>query len=172
VDIVETIIGQQLSNKVADVLASRFHALFPQPLQPQDVLHASVEQLRACGISYAKIAAIQGAAQAALDGSLELEHISHMTDDEIRDHLVQLRGVGEWTADMLLIFSLQRQDVFSVKDLGLRTAISRLYGIEREDTLAILTISGKWSPYRSLASRYLWMSLENETKTPDKEISE
>ena len=160
-DLVETIIGQQLSNKVADVLLARFYILVQQPLQPDALLALPAESIRACGISYAKITAIHGAAQALVNNTLQPAEIPTMTDQEVVDHLIQLRGVGRWTAQMLLMFSLQRPDIFSSGDLGLRTAVSRLYEVERTDIARIEEVASQWSPYRSLASRYLWMSLEN-----------
>jgi DNA-3-methyladenine glycosylase II len=90
--------------------------------------------------------------------------LKNKNDEEVIAELVQIVGVGQWTAEMLLMFSLQRPDIFSVGDLGLRSAISKLYGIDRENRAAILELSQQWSPYRTLASRYLWASLENTPK--------
>jgi DNA-3-methyladenine glycosylase II len=105
---------------------------------------------------------MRSAADAALSGLVDFEALASRTDEEVAVELLQIVGVGQWTAEMLLIFSLGRPDVFSVGDLGIRTAISRLYGIDREDRAAMAKLAEKWSPYRSLACRYLWASLENK----------
>jgi DNA-3-methyladenine glycosylase II len=161
-DLIESIISQQLSTKVADVILARVYQLLPQhQFTPRAVLELETETVRACGVSYSKIRYFKAVAQAALDGSVDFDHLDQLTDEEVVASLTQIVGVGPWTAEMMLIFSLHRPDVFSVGDLGLRTAVSKLYGIDREDRVAILGVSRQWSPYRSLASRYLWLSLNN-----------
>ena len=161
--VVESIISQQLSVKVADVIFDRFIQLFPDGhFVPTAVIDLEPEQIRQCGISYAKVRYIRSAAEASLSGLVDFEALPELEDQAVIAELIKIHGVGQWTAEMLLISALQRPDVFSVGDLGLRTAVSRLYGIEREDKKAILSKAEQWAPYHSLASRYLWMSLDNK----------
>lgn len=162
-DLVSSIISQQLSVKVADVILQRVRALLPNDaITPQTILKADQEALRACGMSYAKIRYVRSSADAALSGLVDFEKLPEKSDEQAVAELVQISGVGQWTAEMLLIFSLARPDVFSIGDLGLRSAVSKLYGVDREDRVKILKISEQWSPYRSLACRYLWKSLDNK----------
>lgn len=168
VDLVESIISQQLLVRVADVIMARIYNLVPKhQLTPESILAVDPEALRACGVSYAKIKYIRSAADAALSGLVNFAGLKTKNDEEVVAELIQIVGVGQWTAEMLLMFSLQRPDVFSVGDLGLRTAIFKLYGIERENRVAMLELSERWSPYRTLASRYLWANLENTPKIND-----
>ncbi len=166
-DLIESIINQQLSGKAAATIFGRFKKLFGTKNfpKPKDIFKVSDEKIRACGISYSKIKYIKGICQAIVDKSLDVKKILSLSDEEVIIELTKLKGVGRWTAEMILIFSLQRPDVFSTGDLGLRTAVSKLYKIDREDKEKIEKISKKWSPYRSLASRLLWRSLDNKPKT-------
>ena len=161
-DLVSTIISQQLSTKAADTIYRRFldifEGKFPTPRQLLDIEEAKVRQ---AGISYSKISYIKGIAAAITEGSLDLANIATLADEEVVVNLTKLKGVGRWTAEMILMFSLYRQDVFSMGDLGLRTAVSRLYGVDRDDLVKIAAISDKWHPYRTLACRLLWKSLDN-----------
>jgi len=165
-DLIESIINQQLSGKAAATIFGRFKNLFKTKTFPlsQDILKISDDKIRSCGISYSKIKYIKGICQAIIDGSLNVKKISTLSDEEVIIELTKLNGVGQWTAEMILIFSLGRQDVFSTGDLGLRTAVSKLYNVDREDIKRIEKISKRWSPYRSLAARLLWRSLDNRSK--------
>ena len=161
-DLISSIISQQLSIKAADAIEKRVRTLMAdERLTPQSILDADQESLRGCGLSYAKIKYVRSAADAALSGLVDFENLDRLSDEEVISELVQIAGVGQWTAEMMLMFSLQRPDVFSVGDLGLRNAVSRLYGVDRDDRVAILQLSERWAPYRTMASRYLWASLEN-----------
>lgn len=162
-DIIESIISQQLSVKAADTIFKRFLFLFGNkfPILKQ-ILSKSDDDIRSCGISYSKIKYIKGVAQAVLDKKIDLDNLHNLTDEEVINVLVALKGIGRWTTEMLLIFSLAREDIFSLGDIGLRNAVSRLYNVDRDDLKGIEKISRSWSPYRSLASRYLWRSLDNE----------
>lgn len=157
------IVGQQLSGQVARILFSRFLSLFPgrQFPRPAEVLSLPDEKIRACGVSWAKVRYLKSAAAAVVDGSLNFRRLRRLSDDEVHRRLLQVKGVGPWTAEMFLIFSLHRPDVFSVGDLGLRTAVAKLYRIRRDNLKKIERISKRWKPYRSFACRYLWASLEN-----------
>ncbi len=161
--LVEAIISQQLSNKAADTIIARFRQLFkqsgfPTPLQ---VLRMSDDKIRAAGLSYGKISYIKDLAKAIESKQLNMRRLIRLTDEEVIVHLTQVKGIGRWTAEMFLMFSLERPDVFSHGDLGLRNAIQKLYGFKRPPTVKqIEKIVIKWSPHRTLASRYLWRSLD------------
>lgn len=162
-DLLEAIVGQQLSGKAASTIFGRFLALFPkkQVPKPADVLALAEDSLRSCGLSRQKISYLRSLSEEIISGRLELEVLHALADEDVVQALTKVKGIGRWTAEMFLIFSLGRPDTFSVGDLGLRTAVRNLYGVDREDKIKIEEISKKWSPYRSLASLYLWKSLEN-----------
>lgn len=159
-DLIEIVTGQQLSMKAADTIFKRFLGLFPGQPQPADVLIVSIDQLRSIGLSNSKAIYIQNIAQAVSSGNLSLDQFEKLTDDEIKKELIKIKGLGPWSAEMFLMFSLKRPDVFSVGDLGLRTAIENLYGIKRDNLKKIEKLSQTWRPHRTLACRLLWASLE------------
>lgn len=164
-DIIESIISQQLSVKAAATISHRFKSLYGAKFPtPQQIVDTPDLDIRGRGISFSKIKYIKGVAQAILDGELDLEKLPTLSDEEVLVELVKLKGIGQWTAEMILIFTFRRPDVFSVGDLGLRTAVSKLYGIDRDDLEAIEKLSLTWSPYRSTVARYLWKSLDNAPK--------
>lgn len=161
-EVVRAIIRQQLSVKAAPAIEGRFISLLPEgSIEPDHILTLDKNKLRECGISHAKVKYITSAAVAAKDGTVDFSALADKSNDQVIDELIQIHGVGQWTAEMILIFNLGRPDIFSLGDLGLRNAISRLYGVDRNDLDSIASISKKWSPHRSLASRYLWKSLNN-----------
>jgi len=163
--IIETVAGQQLSVKAAAAIIGRVRDLFPQRKPtPHAVLACTEEDLRAAGLSGAKVRSVREIAEAIESKRVDLEALRTLPDDEVTTELCRLRGIGPWTAEMLLIFDLGRPDVFSAGDLGLRTAVSRLYGIDRDDLPTIIALSGQWSPYRSYACHYLWKSLDNKPR--------
>jgi DNA-3-methyladenine glycosylase II len=164
-DLVKAILSQQLSNKAASTIINRFLALFSDSsLNPQEILLISDDKLKAVGISRQKISYLKNLSENISLGALVIDSLQELPDEEVITKLTQVKGIGRWTAEMFLIFSLGRQDVFSLGDLGLRSAVSHLYGIGREERAAMEIISRKWSPYRSYASLMLWRSLENESK--------
>lgn len=158
------IIGQQLSGKVVRVIHSRFLGLFPKnklPL-PKDVLMLSDKKIRSCGCSWAKVGYLKSLAECVESGQLNLKSLHRVSDEEAREQLLRVKGIGPWTAEMFLIFSLQRPDIFSVGDLGLRSAVSRLYKVRKDDFKKIEKISERWKPFRSFACRYLWESIDTK----------
>lgn len=161
--IVRNIIGQQLSNRPAEIILKRFTGLFPQGdfPRPEQVTKMPDDKLRACGMSWAKVKYIKNLSQAVINREINFEEIINMPDEEVIEVLTKVKGIGKWTAEMILIFYLGREDVFSVGDLGLRTAVAKLYNVEREDLKAIEEISQNWKPYRSYASRILWKFKDN-----------
>jgi DNA-3-methyladenine glycosylase II len=163
-DVVSSVISQQLSVKAASTIQGRFETLFGHFPTPEEIIKMDQEKIRACGISYPKVRYIKGIALAVIEKSINLIDLPNLPNEKVIEELVKLKGVGKWTAEMLLIFSLAREDVFSFGDLGLRTAVANLYVVDRDDLLAIEAITSKWSPYRSYASRYLWKSLDNSPK--------
>ncbi len=162
VSLCREIIGQQLSGKVADVIFSRFEKLFSgKKITPQTVLKCSEEILRSIGMSWAKARFIRDLAQKVVDQSVQLAHLDQLSDDEVVKELTNVKGIGPWTAEMFLMFTLGREDVFSFGDLGLAKAIQKLYNLKKKPTRKQLEkITKKWSPYRTHAARILWESLE------------
>jgi DNA-3-methyladenine glycosylase II len=163
--LVVAIVNQQLSGKAADTILKRFIALFPEKKfpKPEDVLAMSSAKMRKAGLSKMKVSFIKDLARHVIAKSVDFRKMGRLTDDEVIEHLVRVKGIGRWTAEMFLIFSLAREDVFSYGDLGLRNAIRKLYGLKVHPTPAQAEkISSAWKPYRSLASRYLWASLDNK----------
>lgn len=160
-DLVESIISQQLSGKAADTIYKRFLALFEAKFpSPQQILEMETEKLRGAGMSYSKASYIKNIAQAFLNKELDVNKLKKMADEEVIKELTKIKGIGRWTAEMTLIFTLKREDVFSLGDAGLRRAIKNLYKINKEKD--ILELAEKWKPKRSSACWYLWRSLKNE----------
>jgi DNA-3-methyladenine glycosylase II len=161
-DLVDSIISQQLSIKAAGTILKRFVALFPDgKVTPQAVLEMDAKTIREAGISFGKISYIKDLATKTEASGILFEQFEIMTDEEIIEELVKVKGIGRWTAEMFLMFTMGRPDVFSYGDLGLRNAIRKLYGFEEEPTRDEAgEIAEKWKPYRTLACRYLWKSLE------------
>ncbi|OGG05717.1 hypothetical protein A2872_04725 [Candidatus Gottesmanbacteria bacterium RIFCSPHIGHO2_01_FULL_42_12] len=161
--IVGNIIGQQLSNKPAEIIKTRFRNLFSKKTfpSPKEVLNMSDEKLRACGMSWAKVRYIKNLSQAVTDKTIDIKELSLLDDEKVIESLIKIKGIGRWTAEMILIFHLAREDVFSVGDLGLRTAVAKLYNLDRSDLKKIEKISWNWKPYRSFASRFLWKYLDS-----------
>lgn len=163
--LVEAIVSQQLSIKASDTIFRRFIALTPGKTfpMPREILKTPTAKMRKCGLSGMKVAFIKDLAKKTLDGSLDFKHMNAMTDEEVIEHLTSVKGIGRWTAEMFLIFSLGRDDVFSYGDLGLRKALQRIYKMKKPPTPAQAEkITARWRPYRSLGSRYLWASIDNK----------
>lgn len=162
--LVRAIAYQQLHGRAAEAILSRFFALYPNsafPL-PAEVLATEETLLRACGFSAAKIASIRGIAAAVLAGQIPpLALAATLSDEELIARLVQLRGVGRWTVEMLLIFTLGRPDVLPVDDFGVREGWRVLKSLsEQPKPKALAEIGKAWSPYRTAAAWYLWRAAE------------
>jgi len=157
------IVFQQLSGKAAGTIYSRFNALFPEGSpHPDAVLATSDEQLRAVGLSRQKIGYMRDLSSKVASGELPLEAVEHMADDDLIAHLVQVKGIGRWTAQMFLMFRLGRPDVLPELDLGIQNAIRKAYRMRKRPTpKQVKRVGAKWSPHSSVASWYLWRSLEN-----------
>lgn len=158
------IIGQQLSVKAAATIYQRLLALNnSDSLTPDNILKFTEQELRRCGISYAKIRALKDLAAKVSDGTVDLEALNHLTDEQVIETLCGVRGIGRWTAEMFLLFSLGREDIYSYGDAGLMRALQTIYQLGSTPTREeIDKIIHKWSPYKSFASRILWRSLDNE----------
>lgn len=163
--LVRAIIGQQLSTKVARVMNDRLLERYAgRPPFPAEVLAEDPEELRAAiGLSRMKVAFLRSLAEHVEDGSLELERMGELSDEDVIAELVAVKGIGEWTAHMFLIFHLERPDVLPVGDLGVRSAIRTAYELEELPGPTEMTrIAEPWRPHRSTAARFLWRSLDNE----------
>ncbi len=165
--LVDAIISQQLSTKVAEVILNRFKALFAPGRfpRPEQILATPDETIRAVGMSNGKVAFIKDLAAKTEDGTIKLRGLARMSDDEIIEMLTGVKGIGVWTAHMFLIFSLGRLDVLPVGDLGIRRGVERLYGLDHlpnaEEIEQVAEERG-WRPYCSVASWYLWRSGEEK----------
>ena len=162
VDLVDSIISQQLSGKAAATIFGRFKKLFSNgQITVSKLIKLDDEQIRQAGISYSKIKYIKGIAEEIKNKKLNLENLENLTDGEVIEELIKLKGVGVWTAEMFLMFTLQRDDIFSAGDLGLQNAMIKLYKLKDKPSKEVLIkLSNKWSPHRTFASRILWRSLE------------
>lgn len=161
-----SIMSQQLSTKVAAVIYNRFLALFEgkEPL-PQQILDTPFEKLRGIGLSNAKVNYVKNVAQFELDFGMDTKKLHKMDNEEVIAYLTQIKGVGRWTTEMLLMFALGREDVFAVDDLGIQNAMIKLYKLDNSDKKQLredlLRISQKWSPYRTYACLHLWQWKDN-----------
>lgn len=159
--LLRAIVGQQLSTKAARTIYLRVLDLFGGTTPtPEQLLEASEEDLRGCGLSGRKTEYVRDLAAHVLSGELDLDRLDRLGDEEVIEEIVAVRGLGRWTAEMFLLFHLQRPDVLSGGDLGIRKAIQLEYGLEEMPTpTRTVEIGERWSPHRSLASLYLWESL-------------
>jgi len=161
--LLRAIVGQQLSTKAARTIYGRILDLFDGSTpSPEQLLEAEESDLRAAGLSGRKVEYIRDLASHVIEGELELERLDQLEDAEVIEEIVAVRGLGVWTAEMFLLFHLERPDVLSGGDLGIRKAVQIEYGLEEMPAPAkVLEIGEPWRPHRSLASLYLWESLAN-----------
>jgi DNA-3-methyladenine glycosylase II len=159
--LLRAIVGQQLSTKAARTIYLRVLDLFDGDTpSPERLLEASEGDLRGAGLSGRKVEYVRDLASHVLSGELELDRLDALSDEEAIEEMVAVRGLGRWTAEMFLIFHLERPDVLSGGDLGIRKAVQIEYGLEEMPTpQRVVEIGEAWRPYRSLASLYLWESL-------------
>lgn len=156
-----SIMSQQLSTKVAAIIFNRFLALYngKEP-KPQQVLDTPFEQLRGIGLSNAKVQYVQNVASFCIEHKITDKQLQKLSNEEIIDLLTQIKGVGKWTVEMLLMFSLARTDVFAVDDLGIQQAMIKLYNLDNNNKKLLkekmIAISTKWQPYRTYACLHLW----------------
>jgi len=153
--LVHSIVGQQISAKAAVTVWKRLQEYFCE-ITPQKIAAATAAEIQQCGLSMRKASYIKGIGEAVVKGELNIGEFPQLTDGEIIERLSALNGIGVWTAEMLLIFSLERPDVVSWGDLAIRRGIMRLYGLKKLDKAAFERYKKRYSPYGSVASLYLW----------------
>jgi DNA-3-methyladenine glycosylase II len=164
-----SIMSQQLSTKVAAVIYNRFLALYKNNKPtPQQIIGTPLETLRSIGLSNAKAQYVQNVCRFFIDEKITDAKLHKMSNEVLIKYLSSIKGVGQWTVEMILMFTLGREDVFALDDLGIQQSVARLYGLDATDKKALkakmLELSAKWSPYRTYACRYLWGWKDNEPK--------
>jgi DNA-3-methyladenine glycosylase II len=164
-----SIMSQQLSVNVARVIYKRFLDLFEdgQPT-PEKILALKPELLRSIGLSNAKVGYVQNVARFAVEKGMDRKVLSKMSNEEVIEYLTEIKGVGRWTVEMLLMFTLGREDVFAVDDNGIQNAMHGLYSLNKKNKKKfkekMISISKDWSPYRTYACLYLWAWKDNAVK--------
>lgn len=165
-ELIDSIISQQLSVKAAATIERRFKELFDTDLpEPEAILAKSIDELRTAGLSNAKANYIRDLAQHVLDGKLQFDKFSDLSNQEIIDELTAVKGIGEWTAHMFLMFCMGRLDVLAIGDLGIRNGIQKLYGLDHVPSPSEVTgiaTAHNWHPYETAACWYIWHSLDNK----------
>ena len=160
-----SIMSQQLSTKVARVIKQRFIDLYEGEPTPQQIIDTPFEKLRAIGMSNAKTNYVQNVARFEMEHGLDHKKLAKMSNEEVIAYLTQIKGVGRWTTEMLLMFALCREDVFAPDDLGLQNAVIGLYDLKHRKKKIMLSkivkIAEQWSPYRTYACMYLWRWKDN-----------
>jgi len=165
--LIRSIVYQQLSGKSASIIYERFLDLFVFDIypEPKDILAVSIETLRSSGLSYQKVNYIRDLSEKWQDGTMNLTDIDSMTDEEISSELIKVKGIGQWTADMFLMFTLGRPDVFPFGDLGIQKGIMIITNMNRLPTQKEMERkTKKWQPYRTVASWYLWKLVDGPFK--------
>jgi len=167
-ELVESIISQQLSVKAGASIVKKFVALFGENFpSPQAILDKNIDELRTAGLSRAKASYVQDLAQHVLDGRITFNHLDSMTNEEIIKELTAVKGIGEWTVHMFLMFCVGRMDVLAMGDLGIKNGIWKLYGFNHLPTpteVQEIAVKNNWHPYESIACWYVWQSLDNAPK--------
>lgn len=167
-----SIMSQQLSTKVARVIKQRFLDLYGGEPTAQQIIDTAFEKLRAIGLSNAKVNYVQNVARFEIEKGMDHQKLAKMSDEEVIGYLTQIKGVGRWTTEMLLMFALGREDLFAIDDLGLQQAVIRLYDLKHRKkkimNARILKIAEQWSPYRTYACLYLWRWKDNPPVTNGK----
>lgn len=157
--LISSIIGQQLSVKAANTIFSRVKNLC-NGVSPQNIISLADDELRNAGVSRPKIKYIKHLSKEIINNRINLNSLFFLSDEEVVSELTKIKGIGRWTAEMFMIFSLGRLDIFSTSDAGLRRAIKWLYNVDDSIEISLLNgISDNWKPYRSIASLYLWESI-------------
>ena len=171
--LMSSIMSQQLSTKVADTIRKRFLAIYENRVPTAaEVLATPFETLRSIGLSNAKARYVHNVAQFAIEHGMDHRKLGKMDNEEVIAYLTQIKGVGRWTSEMLLMFGLGREDVFAIDDWGIQNAMIGIYKLDRNDKKAfresLIRISAKWSPYRTYACMHLWRWKDNSPLKPVK----
>lgn len=165
-ELVESIISQQLSVKAAATILKRFKELFSTDFPvPEDLLATDIEVLRSVGLSRQKASYIKDLATRVLEGSVQFSHLDSLSNQEVIDELVQIKGVGVWTVHMFLLFCMGRLDVLPTGDLGIKNGMYKLYALAEKPSpqdMEMIALNNSWHPYESVASWYIWHSLDNQ----------
>ena len=165
-ELVESIISQQLSVKAAATILKRFRELFTSEFpSPVEILQKDIETYRSVGLSRQKASYIRDLAEKVIEGTVKFDHLDTLTNEEVIAELTQIKGVGVWTVHMFLIFCMGRFDVLPTGDLGIRNGIQKLYGLQErpgDAEIEALARTHHWHPYESIASWYVWHSLDNK----------
>lgn len=157
-----SIVNQQLSGKAADKIFERFQNLFPKKkITPSYLLKLSDQKIRNVGLSWSKVNYLKDLARKTEEKEILLEKLPGLDDAKVVEELTKVKGLGKWSAEMFLMFSLAREDIFSTRDLGLKRAIEKIYNVSNPSGEYIEKISTKWTPYRTWAARTLWKFLDN-----------
>lgn len=166
-ELVESIIGQQLSVKAAATIRDRFVQLFGHFPSPEEILACDFEELKSVGLSRPKTNYIRDLAGHVIDGTVRFDHLDDLSNQQIIDELTTVKGIGEWTVHMFMIFCMGRTDVLAHGDLGIRMGLRQLYGLDElpaRDEVEDIARRGGWAPYQSIACWYVWQSLDNAPK--------
>jgi DNA-3-methyladenine glycosylase II len=160
-----SIVSQQLSTKVATVIKNRFIDLYGGEPTPQQIVDTPFAKLRGVGMSNAKVSYVQNVARFEMEKGMDHKKLNKLSNEEVIEYLTQIKGVGRWTTEMLLMFALCREDIFAIDDLGIQNAMIGLYKLDNTDKKKLkedlLRISKKWSPYRTYACMYMWRWKDN-----------
>lgn len=160
----ESIVYQQLNGKAAATIFARLEALAGSPVTPKGILAVTETQMRSAGLSKQKLGYIRDLATKTSDGTVQFERLADMSDDDVIEHLTQIKGIGTWTAHMFLMFALRRPNVLPTGDYGVQMAIKKAYNKRKLPNPAqMLKLAKCWEPYRSAACWYLWRSLDIKT---------
>lgn len=165
--LVRSIISQQLSVKAADTIERRFCALFEGESfpTPEAILTKNIDQLRSAGLSRGKATYVRDLAQHVIDGKITFDHLDALSNEDVIRELTAVKGIGEWTAHMFLMFCMGRLDILPIGDLGIKNGIQKLYGLKKQpdtDTMVRIAKKNHWHPYESIACWYVWFSLGNK----------
>ncbi|OGM59133.1 hypothetical protein A3A75_02850 [Candidatus Woesebacteria bacterium RIFCSPLOWO2_01_FULL_39_10] len=159
-ELVGEIIGQQLSGRVADVIYERLKGRVKGRLTPKKILFLNDQNLRDCGMAWAKVRSIKDLAQRIKDRKLHIRKLNKLTDEEVMKELIAVKGIGRWTAEMFLMFTLGRPDIFPDDDLGIRKGTTKLLNKDLSQN-EMIEFAERWKPYRTVASWYVWKNLNN-----------
>src|SRR3989344_913728 len=159
-DLVDAICSQQLSGKAAKTIFERVKVACGNRITPGQIKKLRTEELRKCGLSYAKCSYVKDLAGRVESEKLKIKNLDKLPDEEVADELVAVKGIGRWTAEMFLMFSLARPDIFPIDDLGIKKGVEKLTK-QRLEGPALAKFGERWAPYRTVASWYVWRSLEN-----------
>ncbi|KKQ53401.1 MAG: hypothetical protein UT40_C0031G0007 [Candidatus Woesebacteria bacterium GW2011_GWA1_39_21b] len=159
--LVGEIIGQQLSGRVADVIYDRLKNKVKGRLAPRKILALADQELRNCGMAWAKVRSMKDLAQRVKDRKLHIRSLNELPDDEVMRELISVKGIGRWTAEMFLMFTLGRSDIFPVDDLGIKKGFEKVTGEKFDKVKSARFAEKNWKPYRTVASWYVWQDLDN-----------